>query len=321
MLISHLATLLKANIPLLTALNMLAELQPVKQKKIILLLKKDISAGLSLSEAMQKQARTFDPLTIALIKAGEEAALLPLMLENIAHHQEKTATFKKRLQKALFYPLTVLSLAALITTGLLIFIIPQFESLFENMGAQLPLFTRMILFASRFIQQHGFILFILFILLIFILIYFKDYLPFLGKFLQKLLLARFSYTLSLLLSANIPIIQALQIASNVLQHKKYEKALCEARENIKKGESFFQALQKTRQFPLLFLQFIQIGEHASQLKPLMLKISEYYEIQADHTLSTLTLLLEPAIMVILGILIGGLVIAMYLPVFQLGKIL
>jgi len=334
MFIQELAVLLKANIPLMTALELLQSQYPLKIQKIIIAIKKNISDGLTLSQALKKHPKYFDDLTIHIIKAGEASAALPQILGNIAGYQEKIALLKTRLKKALFYPLTVLFIAMIITIGLLVFIVPQFESLFESMGAQLPLVTRIVLSLAGFIKTKGLLLITIIFLLILILFLTKKYfpkfseilsylflsLPILGKIYQKILFSRFSHTLAILLNARIPLTEALKISSNIISHQKYEKSIIQAREDIIKGDGLSHALGKSQLFPLIFIQFIHIGEQSGNLSDMLTKLAERYETESDHIIQTLTLLLEPAIMLILGILIGGLVIAMYLPVFELGKI-
>lgn len=334
MLIRELAVLLTANIPLITALDILSQQYPDKIQKIMISIRKDISDGSSLSQSLKKHPKYFDLLTIHIIKAGEESAALPQILDNIAGYQEKIALLKTRLKKALFYPLTVLFLALLITIGLLIFIVPQFESLFESMGAQLPLVTRIVLSLAGFMKTKGLILIVFLLLLIITLVLSKKYfvkfseilsylflsLPIIGNIYQKIIFSRFSHTLAILLNASIPLTEALKISANVIAHKKYERSVIQARENIIKGDALSHALEKSQLFPFIFIQFIYIGEQSGRLSEMLTKLAERYETESDHILQALTLLLEPAIMLILGILIGGLVIAMYLPVFELGKI-
>jgi type IV pilus assembly protein PilC len=337
MLIRELSTLLKSHIPLITALEILARQYPPKIKNIILLLIKDISNGAALSQAMSKYPKSFESLTIHIIKAGETSASLPQILENIAVYQEKIILLKSRFKKALFYPMTILIIAFLISLGLLIFIVPQFENLFQSMGAQLPWMTRMVLALAGFIKSYGLItLGILFLSLIIIILLIKTLpafsrtisefshyflkIPLIGNISQKLIFSRFTHTLAILLKTRIPLTEALKISSHIMPYKKYEKAIIISRENIIKGDSLSQALEKSGEFPFIFLQFIRIGEHAGCLVDMLTQIAERYETETDHILNRLILLLEPAIMLILGILIGGLVIAMYLPVFELGKI-
>jgi type IV pilus assembly protein PilC len=324
MLIQELSMLLKYNIPLIPALDILAKQYPPKLQKLILDLKKNISNGLSLSQAMKKYPKNFEDLTIQLIRAGEETASLPLVLENISRYQEKIKLLKMRFKKALFYPVTVLSLASIITLGLLIYIVPQFEDLFKNMGAHLPWVTQLVLSLANFIKTKGLYFFAIFILTIATSIYFKQNLlslPGIKNIHKKIIFSRFAHTLSLLLSANIPLTQSLKISSSVLQHPKYERAVLFTLENIIKGNALSSALQKSQQFPFIFVQFIHIGEQSGSLSQMLTKIGERYEMETDHTLYIMTLLLEPAIMIILGLLIGGLVVAMYLPIYGLGKII
>jgi type IV pilus assembly protein PilC len=337
MLIRELSTLLKSHIPLLTALEILSQYYPVKLKNLILSLKKSISEGASLSQAMSHYPKNFDALTIHIIKAGESSASLPQILENIAAYQEKIIILKARFKKALFYPMTILSISFLITLGLLIFIVPQFESLFASMGAQLPWMTRMVLAAAAFIKNYGVIIGIILLLSVVSIILALKYItvfsrfisdnshyflfiPLIGSIAQKLIFSRFSHTLAILLKTSIPLTEALKISAYIMSHKKYEKAILQTRENIIRGDALSQALEKSRQFPFIFLQFVRIGEHSGTLAERLTQIGERYEMETDQVLNKLILLLEPAIMLILGILIGGLVIAMYLPVFELGKI-
>lgn len=328
-LIEKLGALLNAHIPLLTALDILSrQSDQVKEKNIVLSLKQSVSEGLTLSEALEKFPREFDVLSIYLIRAGESCASLNKICGHLSVYYHKLSLLKAKLKKALFYPVILLVLTMLISTGLLIFIVPEFEKLFASANTTLPWLTRVILSCSHFIKNNdGLILFGVSVLIIFIfflkkyLLSFMMILPVLGKIIQRIILSRFFYTLSIVLESGIPLSSGLVITAPILQYKPYELAMLKINEKIIKGERFSHAFETADVFPVWVLPFIAIGESSGQLAEFLYKLSVLCETDADQALNLFTLLIEPAIMLILGVVIGGLIIAMYLPIFELGKVI
>jgi type IV pilus assembly protein PilC len=326
-LIEKLGALLKAKIPLITALDLLSTTGTPSDKNIIIAIRKFVSEGMTLSQAFEKFPQTFDNLTFHLIKAGEESASLTVICEHISNYQSKISQLKRRLKKALFYPILLFSISLIISIGLLVFIVPQFEQLFENAGTKLPFLTQIILSFSNFIQHNIFFILIFLCMLSLILYYarkrlliFLIHIPLLGKILKKIMLSRFAYTLSVVLTAGIPLTKSLHISTQVLQHPHFEKALLHINESVTKGEKISEAFKQTNLFPPLLIQFLIISEQSSSLAFYLNKLAQVYDEETEEQLNTLTFLIEPLIMIILGLFIGGMIIAMYLPIFELGKV-
>lgn len=337
-ILAELGLLLKAEIALPQALILLEKhygerqtifWKPHKMSLVIQILRKDLQKGLSLSKAMQKHPRYFDDFTLSLIQMGENTHHLSLACEKIAHYHEKIKIFKKQIKKALYYPMTVAVSTLCIGWGLLMFIVPQFETLFQRTGVALPWATRDLLHAHHWVRQHGLFLGLLNVHCMVLLYGFRKFLgyylclctPFISGVYKKLMMARLSYSLALLLEASLTVTDTLKIAAFSLKAPRYQKALLKARTFIIQGDYFFEAFKKTRAFPAIFLEFIYIGEQSGHLKPLLFRLSAYYESRVDQALHTLTLLLEPLALWLLGLMIGFFMVALYLPIFQLGKTL
>jgi type IV pilus assembly protein PilC len=310
--IRNLAILLQANIPLVSALNVLVDSASPKNKIILNNIKNNVESGWSLSKSCSNYPKLYSPLTCRLLEAGERAAALPTVLNNLADYQEKIAGFKSKVLKALFYPVVVFVIAILITVALLLFVVPQFENLFVSMGAELPGLTRIVLGVSSIIKNYGFIIFII-ILLIFGLIYYYAHKilnwPIINKFRNKIAITNMTRTLSMLIDAGVPLVDGLYLLSEG-----------DIREQILRGEMLSNALQSTGRFSPLMIQMIKVGEASGTLSAMLSRVAFIAETEIDAVLSRVTQLLEPCIMIFMGVFIGGLVIAMYLPVFQLGRV-
>lgn len=311
-MIKNLAVLLTAHVPLGTALKIIADSASPQQKTMLYEIKKNIEAGMSLSKACAQYPSVYSPMTCKLLEAGERAAALPEVLNNIADYQEKMSAFKSRILKALFYPAVVMTVAVLITIALLLFVVPQFENLFTSMGATLPFLTQTVIALSKNIQQYGWVIVVVMMAIAISLYYYADkwvQSPWVRRFTHKVYISRFSRTLAILLSSGMPLIDGLCLMSEF-----------GVREKILRGEMLSDALQSTRRFSELMIQLIKVGEASGMLSQMLLRIAIISEAEWDTSLSRFTQLLEPCIMVLMGVLIGGLVIAMYLPVFQLGRV-
>ncbi|HEV2614500.1 MAG TPA: type II secretion system F family protein [Gammaproteobacteria bacterium] len=311
-MIRDLAILLNANVPLVTALTILAESAPTKSKPILNNIKSNVESGLPLSKSCSQYPKLYSPLTCKLLEAGERAAALPTILNNLADYHDKITEFKSRVIKAIFYPIVVFVIAILISTALLLFIVPQFESLFVSMGAELPFLTRLVIGISNLIKNYWYL--IIFVVLGFGgLVYFQAkkllHLPLISKINNKIIIARLARTLAILLDAGVPLVDALYLMSELA-----------AREQILRGEMLSNALQSTGRFSPLMIQMIKVGEASGKLSHMLSRVAVITETEIDAVLSKVTQLLEPCIMIFMGVFIGGLVIAMYLPVFQLGRV-
>lgn len=331
----QLATMLAAGIPLVQAFEIVGNGhdKPAMQK-LILDIKADIEGGTSLHEALAKHPLYFDDLFVNLVEAGEQAGALETLLDKIATYKEKTEALKKKIKKALFYPAAVLAVAVIVTLILLIFVIPQFESLFKGFGADLPAFTQMVINLSRFVQDQGWWLAIL----AGGAVYFFGYTykrsramretidrmslkaPVVGPILVKAAIARYARTLSTMFSAGVPLVEALQSVAGATGNIVYEKAVLRMRDEVSTGQRLQRAMENTGLFPNMVIQMIAVGEESGSLDSMSGKVAQFYEQDVDNAVDSMSSLLEPLIMAILGVLVGGLVIAMYLPIFKLGAV-
>lgn len=331
----QLATLLIAGIPLVQSFGILArEHSNLSVQKLIKNIQADVERGLSFSHSLTKYPTHFNQLFCNLVNAGEQSGTLELMLARIATYKEKMQSLKAKIKKALFYPVAVLIIALLVTGGMLIFIIPQFETLFNNFGADLPAVTRLVISLSRFCQHDGWLILSILSLSIAIFIRAKrrhtqfaqliDQLtlriPCLGSIIKKAIYARFSRTLAITFAAGLPLIDALQAIAGAAGNLIYTKAIEAVRQKVTTGQQLHIALKETQLFSSFLIKMIAVGEETGSLDTMLSKIADFYEEEVDNAVSNLSSLIEPVLMVILGTLVGGLVIAMYLPLFKLGGI-
>jgi type IV pilus assembly protein PilC len=329
----QLATMLTAGIPLVQSFEIVGVgHEKPKMQKLILDIKSDIESGTSLHEALKKHPLYFDDLYVNLVEAGEQAGALESLLDKIATYKEKTEALKKKIKKALFYPAAVLAVAVIVTLILLIFVIPQFEALFKGFGADLPAFTRMVIDLSRFVQEQGWWMGILVGGGIFAIGYFHKRsramrqfvdrmmlkIPVLGPILVKAAIARFARTLSTMFAAGVPLVEAMESVAGATGNIVYEQATLRMKDEVATGLRLQRAMENTGLFPNMVIQMIAVGEESGSLDEMAGKVADFYELEVDSAVDALSSLLEPLIMVILGVLVGGLVVAMYLPIFKLG---
>jgi len=303
-------------------------------QKLILDIKADVEGGTSLHEALARHPLYFDDLFVNLVEAGEQAGALESLLDKIATYKEKTEALKKKVKKALFYPAAVLVVAIVVTVILLIFVIPQFESLFKGFGADLPAFTQMVIDMSKFVQAQGFFLAVVTGGAIYAFIYFKKRsrkmrefldraalkMPIIGPILNKSAIARFARTLSTMFAAGVPLVEALESVAGATGNIVYETAVLRMRDEVSTGQRLQRAMESTGLFPNMVIQMIAVGEESGSLDEMSGKVASFYEAEVDNAVDAMSSLLEPLIMAILGVLVGGLVIAMYLPIFKLGAV-
>ncbi len=331
----QLATMLGAGIPLVQAFEIIgAGHDKPSMRRLLLDIKGDIEGGTSLHEALAKHPLHFDRLYTNLTEAGEQAGALESLLDKIATYKEKTEAIKKKVKKALFYPAAVLAVALIVTTILLIFVIPQFESLFKGFGADLPAFTQAVINLSRFVQTKGVYIATVFGAGVYAFIYFKkrsrklnEFLdramlrfPIIGPILNKAAIARFARTLSTMFSAGVPLVEALESVAGATGNIVYEDAVMKMRDEVATGQRLQRAMENTGMFPNMVVQMIAVGEESGSLDTMSGKVASFYEEDVDNAVDSMSSLLEPLIMAILGVLVGGLVIAMYLPIFKLGAV-
>ncbi len=331
----QLATMLAAGIPLVQAFEIVGSGsdKPAMQK-LILDIKADVEGGTSLHEALAKHPLQFDDLFVNLVEAGEQAGALETLLDKIATYKEKTEALKKKVKKALFYPAAVMVVAIVVTVILLIFVIPQFEELFKGFGADLPAFTQFVIDMSRGLQDNGMYVAAVLAGAVYVFFYFqkrsrkmREFLdrmmlkfPIIGPILYKGAIARFSRTLSTMFAAGVPLVEALESVAGACGNIVFEDAVMKMRDEVATGQRLQRAMENTGLFPNMVIQMIAVGEEAGALDAMSGKVATFYEAEVDNAVDSMSSLLEPLIMAILGILVGGLVIAMYLPIFKLGAV-
>ncbi len=330
----QLATMMSSGVPLVQAFDIVGRgHNNPSMQDLILSIKADVEGGTALAEALKKQPLYFDDLFCNLVHAGEQAGVLEELLDKIATYKEKTESLKGKIKKAMFYPVAVIIVAVLVTSIIMIFVIPQFQELFSSFGSDLPAFTQMVVTMSEWMQEWWWLL----LAIVFATIYLFGYvwkrsrkfrhtvdklllkIPILGVIVNKAALARFARTLATMFSAGVPLVEALESVSGATGNVVYSEAVLRMREDVATGQSLQLAMRQQNLFPHMVIQMVAIGEEAGSIDSMLSKVADFYEEEVDNAVDALSSLLEPLIMVILGTLIGGLVIAMYLPIFQMGS--
>ena len=335
-LLRQLATMLTAGIPLVQSLQAIIDgSEKAKLKKIIANLKESVESGLSFSESLRRHPQCFDELICNLVEAGELSGNLDQMLIRIAIYKERSEYLKKKIKKAMYYPITVLVISFIVTAVLLLKVVPTFKDLFSGFGAELPAFTLLVLGISESLQEHGLTILGVIVASVYFLIYgyktkphirnliqrFTLRLPVIGNILRKAIIARFARTLSTTFAAGVPLTDALTAVARASGNITFFNAIIQIRENVSAGQQIREAIAHSGIFPSMVIQMIAIGEESGTLEEMLAKIAIIFEQDVDTAVDGLTTLLEPIIMLILGVLVGGLVIAMYLPIFKLGSVL
>ncbi len=332
----QLATMLSAGIPMVQAFEIVGvgHDKPAMQK-LVLNIKNEIETGNTLHQSLAKHPLHFDDLFVNLVEAGEHAGALETVLDKIATYKEKTEALKKKIKKAMFYPAAVVAVAIIVTVILLLFVIPQFEALFQGFGADLPAFTQIVIGMSRWMQDNGWILLIVLGAMAFAFHYFykrsrkmRQFLdklslqiPVIGPILKKAAIARFARTLATMFSAGVPLVEAMKSVAGATGNIIYQDAVMRMRDEIATGLRMQRAMENTGLFPNMVVQMIAVGEESGSLDEMASKVADFYEADVDAAVDGLSSLLEPLIMVILGTIIGGMVVAMYLPIFKLGAVI
>ena len=331
----QLSTMLISGIPLVQSFTIISQAtENPRLKKLILDIRNDVESGSALSEALKKHPVYFDELYVNLVASGESAGVLDQVLASIASYKERIESIKGKVKKALFYPAAVVAVAIAVTVLLLIVVIPQFEDLFQGFGADLPAFTRMVVDMSVFMRTSGWIILIGFVLAIIAAIQFKKRnkafahlldrmslkIPVIGPVLEKSALARFASTLSTTFAAGVPLVDALKTVAGATGNIVYEDAVLQVRDDVAIGHQMQLAMQQAGVFPPMLIQMTAIGEEAGSLDAMLAKVAAFYEEEVNNTVDSLSSLLEPMIIVFVGIVVGGLVVAMYLPIFQMAAV-
>ena len=331
----QMAIMMKSGVPIVSSLEIIANgHKNPRMTKLVNSIRTDIEGGSSLYEAISKHPVQFDELYRNLVRAGEGAGVLETVLETIAGYKENIEALKGKIKKALFYPIMVVVVALLVSSIMLIFVVPQFEDVFKGFGAELPAFTQMIVNLSRFVvswwwlmaiviggavtgfimaykrspaMQHGMDRFILKV-------------PVIGQIMHNSAIARFARTTAVTFKAGVPLVEALGIVAGATGNKVYEEAVLRMREDVSVGYPVNVSMKQVNLFPHMVVQMTGIGEEAGALDTMLFKVAEYYEQEVNNAVDALSSLLEPMIMVFIGVVVGGMVIGMYLPIFKLGAV-
>jgi len=332
----QLATMLNAGIPLVQAFGIISSAaENPRLQKLINTIRIDVESGATLSEALGKHPAYFDELYVNLVDSGESAGVLDQVLDNIATYKERIESIKGKIKKALYYPATVVGVAIAVTTILLVVVIPQFESIFQSFGGDLPAFTRMIVDLSESLQKTGWLYLLIFIAAVIGIIqakkrskpfaHFLDRaslkIPIIGDVLEKSALSRFARTLATTFAAGVPLVDALKTVAGATGNVVYGDATLQIRDDVATGHQLQLAMQQTGLFPPMVVQMTAIGEEAGSLDAMLLKVADFYEEEVNNTVDALSSLLEPFIIILIGIIVGGIVVAMYLPIFKLAAVM
>ena len=331
----QLATMMDSGVPIVQSFEIIGKGHENKgMSELLNAVKNDIEGGTTLSDALAKHPLQFDELFCNLVQAGEHAGILDSILDKIATYKEKTELIKSKIKKAMTYPSAIMVVAFIITVILLIFVIPQFEQLFSGFGADLPAMTKFVVAMSEWMQEWWWALFGG----IFIVIKsgleakkrskaFNIFLdrtllkaPVIGSILHKAAIARYARTLSTMFAAGVPLVEAMDSVSGAVGNIVYREAVVKMRDEVSTGTQINVAMKQANLFPHMVIQMTAIGEEAGSVDTMLSKVADFYEQEVDDSVDNMTALLEPIIMAFLGVVIGGLVIAMYLPIFQMGKV-
>ena len=329
----QLATMMSAGVPLVQSFEIIGRgHENAGMRELVLKIKNEVESGTSLSETLAKHPIHFDELVVNLVNAGEQAGVLETLLDKIATYKEKTEYLKAKIKKALFYPTAVIVVAFIVTAILLIFVIPQFEQLFSSFGADLPAFTRFVVTLSEFMQEWWWMVFGIAIGAVVGMLQAKKRsrkfsraldrvilkMPIIGPIMHKASVARYARTLATMFAAGVPLVEALESVAGATGNTVYSDAVLMIRDSVATGQQLQFAMSQTGLFPNMVEQMVAIGEESGALDTMLSKVADFYEQEVDDAVDALSSLLEPIIMSILGILIGGLVVAMYLPIFKMG---
>ena len=331
----QMATMMKSGVPIVTALEIIGSgHKNPRMAKMIGQIRADLEGGSSLNEAISKHPVQFDELYRNLVRAGEGAGVLETVLETIANYQENLESLKGKIKKALFYPAMTIAVALLVSAILLVFVVPQFEEVFSSFGADLPVFTKMIVAASRFMVGWWWLILLIVAGSItgFIFAYKRSpkmqhgmdrlilRVPVIGQIMHNSAIARFSRTTAVTFRAGVPLVEALGIVSGATGNKVYEEAVLHMRDDVSVGYPMNMAMKQVNVFPHMVIQMTAIGEEAGALDTMLFKVAEYFEQEVNNAVDALSSLIEPMIMVFIGVVVGGMVVGMYLPIFKLAAV-
>ncbi|MET0889264.1 MAG: type II secretion system F family protein [Stenotrophomonas maltophilia] len=331
----QMAIMMKSGVPIVSSLEIIGTgHKNPRMRKMVASIRTDIEGGSSLYEAICKHPVQFDELYRNLVRAGEGAGVLETVLDTVANYKENIEALKGKIKKALFYPTMVIAVALLVSAILLIFVVPQFEDVFKSFGADLPAFTQLIVGASRFMVSWWWL--ILFIVLGAVLGFIFAYkrspsmqhamdrfilkVPVIGQIMHNSSIARFARTTAVTFKAGVPLVEALGIVAGATGNKVYEEAVLRMRDDVSVGYPVNMAMKQVNIFPHMVVQMTAIGEEAGALDTMLFKVAEYFEQEVNNAVDALSSLLEPMIMVFIGVVVGGMVVGMYLPIFKLASV-
>lgn len=331
----QLATMMKSGVPLLQSFDIILEgLQNPNMTRLVESIKTDVGAGNSLASSLRKHPKYFDDLYCNLVDSGEQSGALETLLDRVATYKEKTEALKAKIKKAMNYPIAVILVAVIVSAILLIKVVPQFQEVFANFGAELPAFTMMVIGLSEMLQEHGLIVLVVLIAAAFLFraamqrseklrdnidrLLLKT--PVVGNIIYNSAVARFGRTLATTFSAGVPLVDALDSVAGATGNVVFKNAVQSIKTEVTGGTQLNIAMRSTQVFPAMALQMTSIGEESGALDEMLDKVATHYEAEVDNAVDGLTALMEPMIMAVLGVLVGGLIIAMYLPIFQLGAV-
>jgi len=331
----QMATMMKSGVPIVSALEIIGggHKNP-RMKKMVDTIRADIEGGSSLYEAISRHPVQFDELYRNLVRAGEGAGVLETVLDTVANYKENIEALKSKIKKALFYPLMVIVVAILVSGIMLVFVVPQFEEVFRGFGAELPAFTQLIVNASRFMVSWWWLILIVIggLAVGGIMAYKRSpkmqhgmdrlilKVPVIGQIMHNSSIARFARTTAVTFKAGVPLVEALGIVAGATGNKVYEEAVLRMRDDVSVGYPVNMAMKQVNIFPHMVVQMTAIGEEAGALDTMLFKVAEYFEQEVNNAVDALSSLLEPMIMVFIGVVVGGMVIGMYLPIFKLGAV-
>jgi type IV pilus assembly protein PilC len=331
----QMATMMKAGVPLVQSFDIVTDgLENQGLRELISAVRNDVASGTSFANALRRHPKHFDDLYCNLVDSGEKAGALEQMLDRIAMYLEKTEILKKKVKKAMTYPIAVVVVAIVVTAILLVKVVPQFESLFQGFGADLPVFTQFIIGISEWMQQWWFIVLLGIVGSIFL---FKEAkrksqkfsdivdkyvlkIPIVGEILDKSAVAKFGRVLSTTFASGVPLVDALDSVAGATGNAVYRDAVLKIKDDVSSGTQLQASMKTTGVFPVMAVQLTSIGEESGNLDEMLEKVADHYEGVVDDMVDNLTALMEPMIMVVLGVLVGGLIIGMYLPIFQMGQV-
>jgi len=332
----QIATMLAAGVPLVQSIDLISS--GAEKKSLRTLMQKisiKVQSGIPLSEVLREHPKYFDELYCDLVKSGEQSGALDRIFDRVATYKEKAEALKSKIKKAMFYPVAVMVVALIVTSILLIFVVPSFAEIFAGFGAELPAFTLFVVGISDWMQEYWWTVVIAIFIGLFL--FKKSYvnnlqfrtavdamalkMPVMGMIINKAAVARYARTLSTTFAAGVPLIEALESAAGASGNEIYKNAIMEVRADVSAGGQMFSSMKTTNRFPEMVIQMVSIGEESGSLDDMLARVANIYEQEVDDAVDGLTALLEPLIMAVLGVIIGGLIVAMYLPIFQLGSVI